>query len=93
MRKNKILPAMVAVGAIVGYRAIKGYGVFNKFRYKNEYEAIAHYLEAHYPNATHGDVSKIDDCFYTTITNENQTIVLTLTKTEDSVYVFEENEM
>ena len=93
MKKNKLLPTMVAVGAIVGYRAIKGYGVFNKLRYKNEYDAIDRYLDAHYPNATHGDVAKVGDCFYTTVKNENQTIVLTLTKTEDDMYVFEENEM
>ena len=48
-KKNAVMLASLAAAGIYG--AVTGKGIFNKVRFKNQHDAIARYVNSHYPNA------------------------------------------
>lgn len=92
-KKKKFGFAALAAGAAAtgAYHYLKGNGIFNKTRFKSQHEAIARYLEAHYPGAVYSPIKTEDDGWITIITTpDNNRISLSITKCEDNIYIFKE---
>ncbi len=90
MKKNKW--AMVAAVAAAGaYGIIRGKGVFNKPRFKEQHDAVSRYVESHYPSSTYSPIEATENGWATIIRRVNEPrIFLYITKTDDGVYVFNE---
>lgn len=87
--KTALITAAATIGA-VAYRASKGYGIFNRVRFSKEHRAFGDYLSTHYPDACHGSIFQTEDTFSTIVTLQNRKLLLSLTKTDDGVFVFSE---
>ncbi len=90
MKKNKwfMVAAVAAAGA---YGIIRGKGVFNKPRFKEQHDAVSRYVEGHYPNSTYSPIEATENGWATIIRRVNgPQIFLYITKTDDGVYVFNE---
>lgn len=90
MKKNKwfMVAAVAAAGA---YSIIRGKGVFNKPRFKEQHDAVSRYVESHYPNSTYSPIEATENGWVTIIRRINEPqIFLYITKTDDGVYVFNE---
>ncbi len=94
MGKKKISPFLTVAGslAVAGiYNYVKGNGIFNKPRFKDQHDAVSRYVEAHYPNSFYSPITATEKGWMTVITTQdNKKIALSLTKCENNVYVFEE---
>lgn len=88
---NPLLTLTVTAAAAGLYNYIKGNGIFNKSRFKNQHDAVSRYVEAHYPNAFYSPIISTDTGWLTVITTkDDKRISLSITKCENSVYVFKE---
>ena len=78
--------------AITGvYNYVKGNGVFNRARFKNQHDAVSRYVDAHYPGAVYSPIHATADGWVTNITPpDNKRISLTVTKCDDNIFVFKE---
>lgn len=94
MRKKFSVLSAVAGGAAVGiYRAVKGYGVFNRLRFSDEHSSISRYLETHHPGASHSSVTDVGNGYVTIISDGRRKFQLHLTKAANDVYIFSEKEI
>ena len=93
MKKKLTLLTVGAAAAAVAYRAVKGYGVFNRFRFSNEHQAISDYLSAHHTGATYGPIAQTGDSVSTVVTDGTQQFLLVVTKSDDGIYIFSEEEL
>lgn len=91
-RKNRNLPVLLGFAAWEAYRFYKGKGIFNKLRYKQQHDALCHYLETHYPNAFYSDIVEADEGWSCIVTDGNRKIVVYMTKTDGGTFVFWEKE-
>ena len=95
--KKKINPFLTAAAglAVAGvYHYVKGNGVFNKSRFKNQHDAVSRYVNAHYPGAVYSPIQAFSEGWITVITTpENKNITLTITKCNENVYVFKEGDL
>ena len=93
-KKKKISPLLTVAASLAAagvYNYVKGNGIFNKSRFKNEHDAVSRYVDSHYPNGFYSPITVTDKSWMTVITtNENKKIVLSLTKLENNVYIFNE---
>ncbi len=93
-KKKGINPLLtVAAGlAVAGiYNYVKGNGVFNKRRFKNQHDAVSRYVDAHYPDSFYSPIQAVSDGWITVITTpDKRQISLSVTKCENNVYVFKE---
>ena len=96
-KKKGINPFLtVAAGlAVAGiYNYVKGNGVFNKRRFKNQHDAVSRYVDAHYPDAFYSPIQSVDGGWITVITTrEKKQISLSVTKCENNIYVFKETQI
>lgn len=89
---KKKLPIFFAASAgLLAYRALNGYGIFNKLRFSSEHSAISRYVKSHHPGAVYGSVVKTDSGFSTVITDCGTKIHLHMTVTKNGVCVFSES--
>ena len=82
----------IAAGfAVAGiYNYVKGNGIFNKRRFKNQHDAISRYVDAHYPDSFYSPIQATSDGWITVIsTPDGQQISLSITKCEN-IYIFKE---
>lgn len=93
-KKKKISPLLTVAASLAAagiYNYVKGNGIFNKPRFKNEHDAVSRYVNSHYPDSFYSPITTTEKGWMTVITTtENKKIVLSLTKCENNVYVFEE---
>lgn len=90
MKKNKwfMVAAVAAAGA---YGMIRGKGVFNKPRFREQHDAISRYINNRYPNATYSPIEATENGWATIIKRINQPkILLYVTKSSDGFYIFHE---
>ena len=93
MKKKLTLLTVGAAAAAVAYRAVKGYGVFNRFRFSSEHQAISDYLAANHFGATYGPIAQTGDSVSTVVTDSTQQFLLVVTKSDDGIYIFSEEEL
>ncbi len=92
-KKLPIIAALSGAAFAVGYRAVKGHGVFNRIKFKDVHTAVSHYLETNHPNATYSSIINTGDGYYTIINDGEEKYMLTVTKTEDGMYIYHEDNM
>lgn len=92
-RKIPLLATAAAGATLVAYRAVKGYGIFNKIRYRQLHSVVSRYLETHHPDSTYSSISDVGDGYSAIVTDHNKSYLLHITKTKEGVYVFSEKEM
>lgn len=92
MKNKKILiPIMIGAAAAGIYSAVKGKGIFNKRRFAREHDAVSRYIDSHYKGATYSEIQSVSGGWDTIITTpENKQIYLYITKTDEGVYLFHE---
>ena len=91
-KKRSKLPIFLGFVAWEAYRYYKGKGIFNKLRFKDQHDALSHYLETHYPDATCSDIVEANGGWSCIIKDEDREIVIYITKTDEGVYLFSEKE-
>ena len=89
-KRVPLLTAALSAAALYAYRAVKGYGIFNKLRFAEEHNAVARYIETHHPGAVYSGIEDSGNGYSTVITDGMQSFLLHITKTENGVYVFTE---
>ncbi len=92
-KKLPIIATISGVAIAAGYRIIKGHGVFNRIKFKDEHIAVTHYLETNHPGATYSSIVNTGDGYYTIITDGSDKFMLTVTKTEDGMYIYHEDNL
>ncbi len=90
MKKLPFLSAAAGLAAVGVYRAVKGYGIFNKFRFPKEHSAVSRYIETHHPGATYSSIQDTDKGYSTIVTSGESRFLLHLTLTPGGIYVFSE---
>ncbi len=93
MKKKLTLLTAATAAVALTYRAAKGYGIFNRFRFSSEHQAIKDYLAAHRPNATYGPLGQTGDSVSTVVTDGNEKFILLITKSDSGIYIFSEEEL
>lgn len=91
-RKNKLL-ALAGIGAVIGYRAATGKGVFNKLRYKKQYNAVLNYTETHCPGAAIGEIQPYKEGWSCSITDRDMQYWLYMIPTDNGTFIFELTQM
>lgn len=92
-KKGNKLPLLIGVAAIGAYRFYKGKGIFNKFRFKEQHDAVSNYLETHYPHSFYSDITPTEDGWSCVVSLKDRQVVLYMTKTTDDRFIFWENEI
>ena len=90
--KNKFGKLLaVATVAAAGYKIAKNTGIIDKVIYKKEYESCKKYIDAHYPHSRFTNLEKTDTGFVCVVTTaEDKTIILTMTRANEGIYIFSE---
>lgn len=87
--KNKILLGTIAAAGIYG--VVTGKGVFNKWRFKEQHDAIARYVKGHYPNAAYSPIASAGEGWSTVIIRPGRPkVFLYVTRSENGMYIFHE---
>lgn len=92
-KKKKINPLLTAVAglAVAGvYNYVKGNGIFNKSRFKNEHEALSRYVDAHYKNAFYSPITQTQDGWVSVISTLDGKQISVFMSKFDNTYVFKE---
>lgn len=92
-KNNKWLAVALGAAAVGVYRAVKGKGVFNKYRFAEQHEAVANYVQAHYPNAFYSNIEAVGDGWTCVVTDGNTKYLLYLTCSENGVFIFDETQI
>lgn len=90
--KNKLL-LIAGAGAIIGYRAFKGMGAFNKIRFKRQYTALKSYIDTHFPDAQMGELVSSCDGWSCPIVYNGKNFIISIIETEHSGYIFTPTEV
>ena len=91
MNKKKLLNFAATAVAVTAYSAVTGKGIFNKYKFKNEHEAIAKYVESNYPGAVYSPVQKTEQGYAVIIRRPNMAkVMLYVMPTDRGDYVFHE---
>ena len=91
-KKKSIWPIVLALAAWEGYRFYKGKGIFNKIRFKAQYEALAGYLETHHPNAICSNIVESNGGWSCIVNDDDREFVIYMTKTIGGVFLFSEKD-
>ena len=83
----------MGAAALGAYNFYKGKGIFNKLRFAQQHEAVANYLESHFPNSTYSDITETEDGWSCVVNTYPGNIVLYMTKTDCGQFVFWEKEI
>ena len=92
-KSKKKVAFLLGLAALEAYRFYKGKGIFNKIRFKEQHDAIANYLETHYPKAFYSDVTETPEGWSCVINNREEKIILYMTKTPEGMFVFWEKKV
>lgn len=92
-KKLPIIAALSGAAIAIGYRAIKGHGVFNRIRFSDEHSAVARYVEQNHPGATYSSIHPVGESFTTIIDDGERKFLLTVTPTDEGVYVYKEENL
>lgn len=90
MKKNRwfMVAAVAAAGA---YGIIRGKGIFNKPRFREQHDAIARYVNNRYPNCTYSPIQATEKGWATVINRMGAPkVLLYVTKSSDGCYIFHE---
>jgi hypothetical protein len=91
MSKKRFLTYLGAAAVVTAYSAVKGKGIFNHMRFKNEHDAIARYVEGNYPGAVYSPVQQTELGYSVVIKRPNKSrVLLYVMTTGDGNYVFKE---
>lgn len=93
MKKKLTLITLATAAVAIAYRASRGYGIFNRFRFSSEHQAITDYLTAHHPGATYGPIAETGDSVSTVVTDGVEKFILIVTKSDEGIYIFGEEEL
>ena len=95
-KKKKIHPLLTATSGLLAmgaYNYVKGNGIFNKTRFKNEHEALSRYVDAHYKKAFYSPIVAVPDGWTSVITTlDGKQIAVFISKFDNS-YIFKETLM
>ena len=92
--KKKQLFLLASAAAIGVYGAVRGKGIFNGARFKEQHSAVSRYVDAHYPGATYSPIEATPKGYMTVIRRQGmKSIMLYAFKTPEGVYVFHESEI
>lgn len=92
MKKNKwfMVAAVAAAGA---YGIVRGKGVFNKPRFKEQHDAISRYISNRYPGAAYSPIETAAKGWATVIKRAGAPkILLYVTKSAEGIYIFHETQ-
>lgn len=89
-KKKKMIAAMLGIGAVGVYRAVKGKGIFNKYRFSEQHEAVARYVESHHPGALYSSLEMTSNGWSCVISDKSARYLLYITCSDDGVYIFDE---
>ena len=92
-RKIGRAPILVGIAALEAYRFCMGKGVFNSLRFKRQHQAVAAYVDAHYPDAFYSGICRTDTGWSCIVTAPSGRRVLYLTETDDGTFVFWEKKI
>ena len=87
-RKIGKTPVFIGLAAIEAYRFYTGKGIFNSVRFKRQHDAVAAYIDAHYPRAFYSGICKTESGWSCIVTTPSGRLVLHLTETSDGTFVF-----
>lgn len=90
-KKHKLIALAAGAIAVGAYSAVKGKGVFNKFRFADQHEAVKRYLDSHHPGASYSPIEPVSEGWSTIVTHGETRYMLYLTCSEEGVYVFDES--
>lgn len=92
-KNNKLLMLAVGTAAVGIYKAAKGKGIFNKFRFAAQHDAISKYTETHHPGASYSAIEAVGEGWSCVIYDGNEKYLLYVTCSADGIYIFEENKI
>lgn len=91
-KKNALILAAAAAAGV--YSAVNGKGIFNKLRFKEQHDAVARYVDGHYPRAAYTPITAAGNGWTTVIHRPGmQKVFLYLTRSPENVYVFHETKV
>lgn len=93
MKKKTGLWLLAGASAAIGYCAVTGKGVFNKFRFKKQYDAILNYTETHCPGAMIGEITPYKEGWSCQISQGDTSFWLYIIPTEQGNFIFEQTQM
>ena len=93
MNNKKKLLVLAGIGAVLGYRAWKGLGAFNKIRFKQQRNALLSYVDTHYPGAHIGDIVPFEDGWNCSIHHNNKNIIIHIISNSDDGFIFNSTEV
>lgn len=85
--KNKLF-VLAGIGAVIGYRAWKGIGAFNRIRFKKQYDTIQSYIDTHYPGAAIGEIMPFKDGWSCSINHNDENIIIYIIPNGDEGFIF-----
>lgn len=83
--RNKFL---ILAGAVIGYRALRGMGSFNKIRFKRQHSALQSYIDTHYPGAVIGEIVPFREGWSCPIAYAGQNIIIYIVSGDNGGYIF-----
>ena len=90
--KKKTLFMLAGAAALGIYSAIEGKGPFNKFKFKDQHEAVSKYVETHYPGALYSPITATEDGWVTVIRSlKYPPIAIYIKQDSDGNFIFTEN--
>lgn len=92
-KKLPVLAALSGVAVAAVYRAVKGHGVFNRLKYSDEHSAVSRYVEQNHPGATYSSIHQVGESFTTIVDDGERKFLLTVTPTDEGVYVYKEENL
>ncbi len=91
-KKSKIFLGTLAVAGV--YSAVTGKGVFNKWRFKDQHNAVSRYVKGHYPNSVYTPITASGDGWATVILRPGYPkVFLYITRSDDGMYIFHETKI
>lgn len=92
--KKRNAAMLMSITALGVYSAVRGKGIFNKPRFREQHHVISRYVEAHYPGAVYSPIESAHKGYLTVIRRIGKPkIMLYAYKTSAGVYVFEESQV
>ncbi len=90
--KNKLW-LLAGIGTVIGYRAIKGKGIFNNLRFKKQRSALLGYTDTHFPGAKIGEVFAYKEGWGSFIFYQNSRYLIYIIPSQSGGYIFTQTEM
>ena len=93
MKNKDRLLILAGIGAVVGYRAWRGAGSFNKIRFKKQRSALESYVDTHYPGASIGEIVPFREGWSCPVAYNGQNIIIYLIPCKGGGYIFSNTQM